>query len=107
MVTLDEGWPSLKAKIEAWQPPDGEERYRVAKAALLRDEAGVLDTLRAYDQAGHSVRELESWPLIVQMKKRPPQVAALIVQLSKPHAQQLPTPRRQKGRPGRKGQRRQ
>lgn len=98
---LGEDWVALRAEIEAWTPPDGEARYSVAKAALLHDEAGVRDALLEYDRAGLSVRDLATWPLLVEMKKHSPRVAALVAQRSaKPHAQRPPAPRRRKRRKG-------
>ena len=98
---LGEDWLALRADIEAWEPPAGEPRYRVARAALLHDEAGVRDALLEYDRAGLSVRDLATWPLLVERKKHSPRVAALVAQRSaKPHAQRPPVPRRRKRRKG-------
>jgi len=79
---LGEDWEKLQAEIKAWEPPRGETRYQVAKAALLRDEAGFLDALSTYEESGHSVQEIATWPLVVNMKGRSTQIRARVDQAS-------------------------
>lgn len=96
---LGDNWDTLRAEIEDWKPPRGEPRYRVAKAALLRDETGLLNALRDYDAVGLSVRDLAAWPLIVDMRERSPRVAVLVDRTSaKPAGRRSPSPRRPKRR---------
>lgn len=96
---LGNEWDTLRAEIEGWTPPNAEPRYVVAKAALLRDEIGLLNALRDYDAHGLSVRDLATWPLIVHMRERSSRVAALVVQLSaKPPNRRSSGPRRLKRR---------
>jgi hypothetical protein len=69
---LGDNWDTLPAEIEGWTPPKAEPRYLVAKAALLRDEIGLLNALRDYDAHGLSVRDLAARPRIVHMRERSP-----------------------------------
>jgi hypothetical protein len=96
---LGDEWDTLRVEIESWTPPGAEPRYLVAKAALLRDETGLLTALRDYDAHGLSVRDLAAWPLIVHMRGCSRRVAALVDQKNaKPASQRSPGPRRLKHR---------
>lgn len=75
---LGDDWEVLRDEIEAWVPPEGEPRYLVAKAALLRDESGLLAALREYESGGFSVRDLRTWPLLIQMRERSTRIAAFV-----------------------------
>lgn len=92
-------WEALRDEIEAWVPPGGEPGLLVAKAALLWDEPALLVALREYESTGLSVKQLRTWPLLMQMRKRSPRVAAVLDRGSAtPSGQRTQPPRHPKRR---------
>ncbi len=68
---------ALRPEIKKWTPPADNPRFRLAKAALLDDEAEAIAALAALDASGTdgttNVNELQMWPLIVRLRGRYPE----------------------------------
>ncbi len=65
---------ALRTEIKSWMPPaDNDPRYRLAKAALLDDEAEAIAVLDAFRTDGAlNTAELQTWPLVKRLQERSP-----------------------------------
>lgn len=71
-----EGVEGIRAEVEAWEAPGGDLEYRLAKAALLLDEAKSRVLAAEYGRAGVP-RSICEWPLVTQLVKVYPSLAPL------------------------------
>lgn len=74
-----EGVDGIREEVEGWSPPNGEARYRLAKAALLFDDNRVRRILQEQHRGAKPLGPIvEDWPLIEVMCDRHPNLRSLL-----------------------------
>lgn len=63
------GLDAVRSEVLAWEPP-GEERYQLAKAALLFDEEAACQVLLSWVPEPKEARRVTRWPLVQLFENR-------------------------------------
>lgn len=89
----------LKQEIEAWVPPNDDLDYAIARAALLRDEDGLVSLMEGrLRKDSDALRGVAEWPLLEDMAELSPRIAHLLREGRSRPPKQRPAPVRRRPR---------